>query len=159
MWVYGDQVNDHGDYEVFINDTRVAAHTGRSGCSGSSDQRCEKLHGVKFFGGPYPYGNHTLRVANTGAATFFGEYGALMSPPTVAYGVDLDYITWTTPHNWAAVSAAATSSQPSQPSSSTSASASKAPSKPSSAAAPFGAGDNTGILLITLAAWALGKFV
>lgn len=74
--VYGDQVNDHGEYTVSINGTAVATHNGRSGCGGGFAKACEKLHGLKFLGGPYPAGTHTLRIENGGPAdgnkTFFG---------------------------------------------------------------------------------------
>ncbi|GHJ83639.1 hypothetical protein NliqN6_0041 [Naganishia liquefaciens] len=90
IYVYGDQVNDHGYYAVYINDTEMAYLTGRSGCaSPEGDKSCEKLGGLHFFAGGLPEGEHDLRIENGGTEqnrTYF----------------DLDRITYTTPSNYSA---------------------------------------------------------
>lgn len=77
VYVYGDQVNDHGYYTVFINDTQIANLTGRSGCAGSDGEKsCEKLGALHFFAGGLPEGQHDLRIVNGGTSgnqTYFGE--------------------------------------------------------------------------------------
>ncbi|KAI5450921.1 hypothetical protein NCC49_002661 [Naganishia albida] len=91
VYVYGDQVNDHGYYTVFLNDTLQANLTGRSGCAGSDgEKQCEKLGGLHFFAGGLPEGRHALRIVNGGVAgnqTYF----------------DLDRITYTTPSNYSTI--------------------------------------------------------
>ncbi|BEJ15229.1 hypothetical protein CspHIS471_0409960 [Cutaneotrichosporon sp. HIS471] len=83
VYVYGDQVNDHGDYTVTLNGSVVGQYTGRSGCGGGYAKACEKLHGLKFFASGLSPGTHALRIENGGPAegnqTFF----------------DLDYIEYT----------------------------------------------------------------
>lgn len=60
-----------------INGSAVGTYNGRSGCGGGYAKHCEKLRGLLFLGGPYPAGNHTLRIENGGPSdgnkTFFGE--------------------------------------------------------------------------------------
>lgn len=77
MWVYGDQVNDHGLYDVFLNGTQAGTFNGRSGCGGGYAKYCEKLHGLAFFAGQLPPGQHEVRIVNggpdTGNKTFFGK--------------------------------------------------------------------------------------
>lgn len=77
MYVYGDQVNDHGEYAVLINGTDVGHFNGRSGCGAGYAKFCEKLHGLVFFTGGLPRGMHALVIQNLGPSegnkTFFGE--------------------------------------------------------------------------------------
>ncbi|BEI84207.1 hypothetical protein CcaverHIS002_0408110 [Cutaneotrichosporon cavernicola] len=83
VYVYGDQVNDHGDYTVTLNGSVVGQYTGRSGCGGGYAKACEKLHGLKFFASGLSDGTHALRIENGGPAegnkSFF----------------DLDYVEYT----------------------------------------------------------------
>ncbi len=77
VYIYGDQVDDHGYYSIFFNDsaTPVATLTGRSGCGGRTDKYCEKLQGLEFFANDLPEGRHTLKLVNGGTSdhnTFFG---------------------------------------------------------------------------------------
>jgi hypothetical protein len=78
VYVYGDQVNDHGYYSVFINDTQMANLTGRSGCAAPDGEKsCEKLGGLHFFAGGLPEGQHDLRIVNGGSQndkTYFGKH-------------------------------------------------------------------------------------
>lgn len=77
VWVYGDQVNDHGEFAVFVNGTQAALNNGRSGCGGGYAKYCEKLHGLAFFAGSLPQGTHEVRIVNQSPAegnrSFFGE--------------------------------------------------------------------------------------
>ncbi|KAJ9115405.1 hypothetical protein QFC22_005162 [Naganishia vaughanmartiniae] len=76
VYVYGDQVNDHGYYTVLMNSTQYANFTGRSGCAGGEgEKQCEKLGGLHFFAGGLPEGTHEMRIVNGGTEalkTFFG---------------------------------------------------------------------------------------
>jgi hypothetical protein len=79
VYIYGDQVNDHGPYSIYFNDstTPYATYTGRSGCGVNEYQKsCEKLGGLKAFVGGLPEGQHRLRLVNEGPSegntTFFG---------------------------------------------------------------------------------------
>ncbi|KAJ9105829.1 hypothetical protein QFC19_003399 [Naganishia cerealis] len=77
VYVYGDQVNDHGYYSILINNTQMANLSGRSGCAGSDgEKQCEKLGGLHFFAGGLPEGQHDLRIVNGGSSgnqTYFGK--------------------------------------------------------------------------------------
>jgi hypothetical protein len=92
VWIYGDQVNDHGEFTVALNGSDVATNNGRSGCGGGFAKYCEKLRGLAFFAGSLPEGEHTLRLTNGGPAegnkTFF----------------DFDYLVYAQPSAYAAVS-------------------------------------------------------
>ena len=78
IYIYGDQVNDHGPYDVYLNGSSspAAQLNGRSGCGGGYAKYCEKLHGLAFFAGGLPAGTHEVRLVNGGPAdgdvTFFG---------------------------------------------------------------------------------------
>jgi hypothetical protein len=70
LWIYGDEVNDHGSFTVTINGSSPVTHSGSpNGCSGVG--RCEKQNALKFFAGGLPAGNHDVTVLNVGT-TFFG---------------------------------------------------------------------------------------
>ncbi|KAJ9116262.1 hypothetical protein QFC24_006777 [Naganishia onofrii] len=88
IYVFGDQVNDHGYYTVLLNSTQYANLTGRSGCAGGEgEKQCEKLGGLHFFAGGLPEGMHEMQIVNggtAGAQTYF----------------DLDRITYTSPSNY-----------------------------------------------------------
>ncbi|KAJ9091474.1 hypothetical protein QFC21_007210 [Naganishia friedmannii] len=94
IYIFGDQVNDHGYYTVLLNSTTYANLTGRSGCAGSEgEKQCEKLGGLHFFAGGLPEGTHEVQVVNggmAGAQTYF----------------DLDRITYTTPTNYSTITPA-----------------------------------------------------
>ncbi|KAK8845599.1 hypothetical protein IAR55_006315 [Kwoniella newhampshirensis] len=88
LYVYGDQVNDHGYFSLYFNDstTPYATYNGRSGCgTGAYEKGCEKLGTLKAFVGGLPAGQHSVRIMNESPqgsnATFF----------------DFDYIEFTTP--------------------------------------------------------------
>lgn len=76
MYLYGDQVNDHGPYTVSLDSANQAALNDRSGCGGGYAKECEKLFGLKYFAGNLGEGEHTLRFENGGPSdgdrTFFG---------------------------------------------------------------------------------------
>lgn len=78
IYIYGDQVNDHGLYYIYINGSSTPYTTlnGRSGCGGGYAKHCEKLHGLAFFVGGLPQGQHEVRLVNGGPAegdvTYFG---------------------------------------------------------------------------------------
>lgn len=78
IYLYGDQVNDHGPYTIALDGTPRAALNDRSGCGGGYAKECEKLYGLKFFAGNLGAGEHTLRFENGGPTegdrTFFGAY-------------------------------------------------------------------------------------
>jgi hypothetical protein len=77
IYLYGDQVNDHGPYTVSLDSRQQVALNDRSGCGGGYAKACEKLSGLKFFAGGLGEGEHTLRFENGGPSegdrTFFGE--------------------------------------------------------------------------------------
>lgn len=77
VYLYGDQVNDHGPYTISLDSTPAAALNDRSGCGGGYAKECEKLYGLKFFAGGLGEGVHTLRFENGGPTegdrTFFGK--------------------------------------------------------------------------------------
>ncbi|WWD22547.1 hypothetical protein CI109_107040 [Kwoniella shandongensis] len=88
LYIYGDQVNDHGPFSLYFNDssTPYATYNGRSGCGTSAVEKgCEKLGTLKAFVGGLPAGEHRAKVTNDGpegsGATFF----------------DFDYVEYTTP--------------------------------------------------------------
>jgi hypothetical protein len=76
VYLYGDQVNDHGPYTVSLDSRPQVALNDRSGCGGGYAKACEKLSGLKFFAGNLGEGEHTLRFENGGPTegerTFFG---------------------------------------------------------------------------------------
>ena len=81
IYIYGDQVNDHGLYDIYLNGTDsvhlYATLNGRSGCGGGYAKACEKLHGLAAFIGELPAGTHDVRLVNKGPSdgnvTYFGE--------------------------------------------------------------------------------------
>lgn len=83
IYLYGDQVNDHGPYRIYLNDTLALEGNDRSGCGGGYAKYCEKLWGLKYFAGSLPQGQHKLRMVNGGPSegnrTFFGEYCSVQS--------------------------------------------------------------------------------
>ncbi|WOO83127.1 uncharacterized protein LOC62_04G006608 [Vanrija pseudolonga] len=151
VWVYGDQVNDHGSYTVYLNNTAVGTYTQRSGCANGYAKSCEKLHGLAFFAGPLPQGQHQLKIVNAGTngqgqQTFF----------------DFDYLEYTTPSVWPqlAVAGASTSAGGSASGTNTGSATSSAPATTSShksAAADGGFG--TALLAVVAAAWVVRKVV
>lgn len=78
IYLFGDQVNDHGLYSIYFNQTIHATYNGRSGCGGGYAKYCEKLGGLRLFAGNLPAGEHSLKVVNEspveGNVTFFGEF-------------------------------------------------------------------------------------
>jgi hypothetical protein len=78
IYLYGDQVNDHGPYFIYMNDSLVLQGNDRSGCGGGYAKECEKLSGLKYFAGSLPQGQHKMRMVNGGPAegnrTYFGEW-------------------------------------------------------------------------------------
>jgi hypothetical protein len=78
FYVYGDQVNDHGAFSVYVNEEPLTQGvlSGRSGCGGDQSKSCEKLGGLHFFAGGLGEGVHTVRVVNEGSgpdAPYFGQ--------------------------------------------------------------------------------------
>jgi hypothetical protein len=79
FYIYGDQVNDHGLFSVYLNDTALTTGvlSGRSGCGEEGQSKsCEKLDGLHFFYGGLGEGSHRVRVVNDGSgqdAPYFGE--------------------------------------------------------------------------------------
>ena len=79
FYIYGDQVNDHGLFSVYLNDTvlTMGVLSGRSGCGEEGQSKsCEKLDGLHFFHGGLGEGLHTVKVVNDGSgpdAPYFGE--------------------------------------------------------------------------------------
>ena len=43
VWIYGDQVNDHGLFSVTVNGTDEEIYDNGSGCGGGFAKTCEKL--------------------------------------------------------------------------------------------------------------------
>lgn len=77
LYIYGDQVNDHGLYSIFFNTSTIpyATYNGRSGCAvGGVEKSCEKLGTLKIFVGGLGEGEHQVRLVNEGQETYFGEY-------------------------------------------------------------------------------------
>lgn len=165
MWVYGDQVNDHGSYTVYLNNTAVGTYTQRSGCANGYAKSCEKLHGLAFFAGPLPQGQHNLKIVNAGTngqgqQTFFGGLASVsrmgLTKP------DFDYLEYTTPSVWPqlAVAGASTSASGTASGTNTGSATSSAPATTSShksAAAHSGFG--TALLAVVAAAWVARKVV
>lgn len=105
MYIYGDTVNDHGYYNVYLNNsaTPYANLYDRGGCGGVYAKACEKLHVLKFFAGPLPQGLHQVTLVNEGPsgdnATFFGTFSLRENIGTRKRlnKVDFDYAEYTTP--------------------------------------------------------------
>ncbi|KAK4689604.1 hypothetical protein P7C73_g513, partial [Tremellales sp. Uapishka_1] len=102
VYIYGDQVNDHGYFSVYLNESSTAAATltGRSGCNGTYAKYCEKLGGLHFFAGNLPEGTHSVKLVNVGGSA---------SQPTY---FDLDYVRYTTPSAYSSQSLTSNSSCP-----------------------------------------------
>ncbi|ORY29306.1 hypothetical protein BCR39DRAFT_532216 [Naematelia encephala] len=156
VYIYGDQVNDHGPFSVYINDTTTpyATHTGRSGCGGGYAKYCEKVHGLAFFANNLPEGQHTLRLENQGP-----------SDGNMTY-FDFDYLVYTTPSIYSTQSLASSScpftncTTASTTSSTTSASTStSSPSTSSSSAGELGMAVGNGALGLMMGAWFLRKLL
>jgi hypothetical protein len=109
FYIYGDQVNDHGVFSVFLNDTALTSGvlSGRSGCGGDQAKSCEKLDGLHFFHGGLGQGVHRVRVVNDGSgrdAPYFGKpqecdgsvIGSIMTMALIRCA-DLDRVIYTTP--------------------------------------------------------------
>ncbi|WVO23416.1 uncharacterized protein IAS62_004769 [Cryptococcus decagattii] len=87
LYIYGDQVNDHGLYSIFFNTSTIpyATYNGRSGCAVSDvEKSCEKLGTLKVFIGGLGEGEHQVRLVNEGQETYF----------------DFDYLQYTTPSTY-----------------------------------------------------------
>lgn len=90
VWIYGDQVNDHGFFDVYMDDKPLSEDTlsGRSGCGATTDfpsKTCEKLGGLHFFVGGIKEGTHNMRVVNRGSgegASFFDLDRIVLSVPS-----------------------------------------------------------------------------
>ncbi|KAK1926021.1 hypothetical protein DB88DRAFT_537969 [Papiliotrema laurentii] len=169
LYIYGDQVNDHGYYSIYLNGTDAehlyGRYTGRSGCGGGYAKSCEKLHGLVGFAGGLPEGKHQVTLVNEspsesgGNVTFF----------------DFDYLEYTVPSQYLFTSnTSATASCPfaNCTSSTTSPSAGSGPSisthsssgtisasaaASSSGGAGMSMGDGMGLLGLTVGAWVLRK--
>ena len=94
LYLYGDSVNDHGLYEVYVDQgaapwdsggsgsgaTPNATLNDRSGCGAGWAKACEKLNNLKYFVGGLAEGEHVLALRNLGYGsypgdpTFFGMY-------------------------------------------------------------------------------------
>lgn len=76
MYLYGDQVNDHGLYTITLDSQPPVTLNDRSGCGDGYAKYCEKLGGLKFFAGGLSDSNHVLKFVNGGPQdgnrTFFG---------------------------------------------------------------------------------------
>ncbi|WWC85853.1 uncharacterized protein L201_000720 [Kwoniella dendrophila CBS 6074] len=100
LYIYGDSVQDHGDFSIYFNDstTPYGTYNARTPCGGTQDygKKCEKLGSLKSFIGNLPQGEHKVKLTNDGPqgdnATFF----------------DFDYITYTTPSTYPSFSINAT---------------------------------------------------
>ncbi|WVQ62703.1 uncharacterized protein L199_000851 [Kwoniella botswanensis] len=92
LYIYGDSVQDHGDFSIYFNDSQTPYGTwnARTPCGGTSDygKKCEKLGSLKAFIGNLPEGTHQVKLVNDGPegdnATFF----------------DFDYVEYTTPSTY-----------------------------------------------------------
>ncbi|OCF31233.1 hypothetical protein I316_07202 [Kwoniella heveanensis BCC8398] len=92
IWLYGDTVQDHGPFSVFINDSSTPYGTwnARTPCGGPEvwAKQCEKLGALKAFVGPLGEGTHKVKVVNGGPdgdeATYF----------------DFDYVEYTIPSTY-----------------------------------------------------------
>ncbi|TYJ52738.1 hypothetical protein B9479_006633 [Cryptococcus floricola] len=89
LYVFGDQVNDHGVFSLYFNSssTPFVTPSGRSGCQVANNQvekSCEKLDSLKAFVGGLPAGEHQVEIVNQGQDTYF----------------DFDYLVYTTPEQY-----------------------------------------------------------
>ncbi|WVQ80956.1 hypothetical protein IAT38_003063 [Cryptococcus sp. DSM 104549] len=91
VYIYGDQVNDHGPFSLYFNDSSTPYGTwnARSGCGTSAyEKSCEKLGSLKAFVGGLPPGEHEATIVNGGPegdeATYF----------------DFDYLEYSTPSTY-----------------------------------------------------------
>lgn len=127
LYVFGDQVADHGYYSVYLNAsatpwtgqyTPYATYNGRSGCGGELKKACEKLEGLRAFIDGLPMGQHNVTIVNeepTGQdATYFGEPNALLSmmPLLGLTKEDFDYAVYTVPSAYSERSLSSNSSCP-----------------------------------------------
>ncbi|OCF73388.1 hypothetical protein I204_05225 [Kwoniella mangroviensis CBS 8886] len=173
LFIYGDSVQDHGDFSIYFNDSQTPYGTwnARTPCGGTADygKKCEKLGSLKAFIGNLPEGTHQVKLVNDGPegdnATFF----------------DFDYVEYTTPSTYPSFtinatcangvcgdSASSTNSttSPSGSSSSASGGSSSASSNSPSASSTGGAtsaalrdsGIGSMVLFGVLGMWALRRF-
>ncbi|WVF65963.1 hypothetical protein IAT40_000701 [Kwoniella sp. CBS 6097] len=92
IWLYGDTVQDHGPFSVYINDSSTPYGTwnGRTPCGGPEvyAKECEKLGALKAFVGPLGEGTHKVKVVNGGPEGDQSTY------------FDFDYVEYTTPSTY-----------------------------------------------------------
>ncbi|WWC66785.1 uncharacterized protein I206_100690 [Kwoniella pini CBS 10737] len=172
LYIYGDSVQDHGDFSVYFNDSQTPYGTwnARTPCGGQVEfgKTCEKLGSLKAFIGNLPAGTHQVKVVNDGPegsnATFF----------------DFDYVEYTTPSTYPSFtlnatcangicadsvspSNSASGTQSTSPSSSSSSSASPSGSNSASGGKTSGSLPQIGVantaLFGVLSMWALRKLV
>ena len=174
-------MNDHGPYTVSLDSRPQVALNDRSGCGGGYAKACEKLSGLKFFAGNLGEGEHTLRFENGGPTegdrTFFGtSHWSGMRKERIILTIDFDRLIVTTPSVYPSRSldsnstcpwvdcgtnntaASSSSSGPSGSSQSVSPSGS-APASTSSPNAATGAQPGSSVLLLTVGAWLLQRFL
>ncbi|TXT10541.1 hypothetical protein VHUM_02046 [Vanrija humicola] len=148
VWVYGDQVNDHGSYTVYLNGSAVGTYTQRSGCANGYAKSCEKLHGLAFFAGPLPQGQHTLKIVNAGTngqgqQTFF----------------DFDYLEYTVPSVWPQLASTGTSTSVSGTGTGSASASGSAPATTSQKSGAEGVGAGTALLAAVAGVWVARKLV
>jgi hypothetical protein len=77
FYLYGDQVNDHGLFSIYVNDTLVSPSglSGASGCGAQEGKNCEKLGGLFWAQTGLGEGEHRVKVVNdgSGGTPYFGE--------------------------------------------------------------------------------------
>ncbi|WVQ93609.1 hypothetical protein IAU59_000684 [Kwoniella sp. CBS 9459] len=167
VWLYGDTVQDHGLFSVYINDSSTPYGTwdARSPCGGPEiyAKECEKLGALKAFVGPLGEGTHKVKVVNGGPegdqSTFFDfDYVEYTSPSTYPnFTIDATGAVLSGGEGSGGTSSSSGTSGSTSPSASASASASGGSGNGNSgASSSYGVG--TGLVWGLMGIWALKKF-
>lgn len=90
LWIYGDQVNDHGPFSVSFNSSSSSSSSssspspvvlsGASGCGGAFGKTCEKLGTLAFVVSGLPEGQHRVKLTNLAGqnGSYFGSFLLLL---------------------------------------------------------------------------------
>jgi hypothetical protein len=77
VYVFGDKKNDHGFYNVYLDNAPSVTFNGVSGCGGAFGMTCEQQQPcLKYFGSNLNDSEHTLRIENLAGVnqSFFGSH-------------------------------------------------------------------------------------
>ncbi|CED84703.1 hypothetical protein [Phaffia rhodozyma] len=85
IYIFGDQVNDHGFFTVTINETSAETLNNESGCGGGFAKTCEKLGTLAYFKGNLGQGTHRLKLVNNGGSrqSYFDMDRIVITQPSI----------------------------------------------------------------------------